>query len=131
MSTISERTEESESSGNSLFRSDSPVDQNKGKNEGQGESTPSQSQNKDTNPNNVAGGSQSKAQGSSQPTPPPGKSVVEVKETNLQIVRKHMRDVEKGSGYIKLSGKPDIVLQIQDGYATMKKKKPVQILEPL
>ena len=139
LSTISERSEESNASANLLFRPDSPGDQAPQTNQA-GTSQSAKSSDPVVNPQNNSAPATNTQQTMGQTTTqqtmtqasPQGTSIqVELQEADLQVVKKHMRDVEKGSGYIRLSGKPDVVLQIQDGYATMRKKKPVPIIEPL
>ena len=69
-----------------------------------------------------------------QPQPQQQQEEIELEEAGMAIVKKNIKDVSKGAGYIKLAGKPDVVLQVQSGFATIRKKKPVKpdtFIEPL
>ena len=126
---ISERSEES--SDDLLSRPPSENSQNQSDNKGEAGPSNKTGEQKVQADQKKAGQNSQKADQVQTPPPASQSENIELTESNMQIVRKHVRDVDKAAGYIRLGGKPDVVLQIQDGYTTIKKKKPVAILEPL
>ena len=133
MSTISERSEESD-----LFRTDSPPvppqDNPANPTPGQGEAAPLTGNKNSLNATGSAAAPGTSGKSAPASQAPPKQEEVELKESNLQIVKKNIRDIDRSAGYIRVSGRPDVVLQVQDGFATIRKKvasKPAPILEPL